>query len=105
MQAFQLAYEELTRRGVRVAGISADTWATNAEFARASGITFPLLSDWPSYETMASFGVSTTTAPPSAQRTTFVVDALGVIRARIDDDVPAREHAARALDAVRALTG
>ena len=32
MQALQQAYAELRRLGVRVAGVSTDTWASNADF-------------------------------------------------------------------------
>ncbi len=104
MRAFQQNIEELESLGARVAGVSADTFASQGAFAEANGITFPLLSDWPNLETIDTFGVRREGAQ-SALRTTFVFDAAGKLVSVIDDQRDMNAHPTGALEAVKALTG
>ena len=104
MRAFQESLGELERLGARVAGISADTFASQGAFAETNGITFPLLSDWPDFKTIATFGVGRE-GSPTAQRATFVFDASGVLRAVVDDQRDMNAHPVGALAAVKEIAG
>ena len=71
MEGFQRRYRELKALNAHVVGVSSDTWATQGAFAREIGAEFPLLSDWPSNRTIATFGVGAIRArrrcaPPSS---------------------------------------
>jgi peroxiredoxin len=73
-----------------VFGISIDSPAANAAFAKQIGVTFPLLSDM-DHDVLTRYGILQTFDKFSSQgvkyewarRTTFVVDKEGIIR-RID---------------------
>jgi peroxiredoxin len=104
MRAFQQSIDELEGLGARVAGVSADTFASQGAFAEANGITFPLLSDWPDFATIAAFGVGRE-GSTIAQRATFVFDAEGVLQAVVDDPRDMNAHPAGALAAVKAIAG
>jgi peroxiredoxin len=104
MRGFQQSIGELETLGARVAGISADTFASQGAFAESNGLTFDLLSDWPDLTTIDTFGVRREGARV-AQRATFVFDAEGVLRAVIDDQRDMNAHPAGALDAVKAIVG
>ncbi len=100
MRALQQAHGELEQLGVRVAGVSTDTWATNAAFAQRYGIGFPLLSDWPERVAVRAFGVAA--ADGSAQRVTFVFGRAHAIASVITEQ-DARAHVAQVMEAARAL--
>lgn len=104
MRGFQQNIEELESLGARVAGVSADTFASQGAFAEASGLTFQLLSDWPDLATIETFGVRREGAQV-AQRATFIFDAGGVLRTVIDDPRDMNAHPAGALAAVKELAG
>ena len=104
MEGFQQRYAELNDLGARVVGVSADTWATQGVFSEQLGLEFPLLSDWPEYETIAAFGVGRESGP-TARRVTFVFDAEGILRDVIDDERDMEAHAEGALEAVKRLHG
>jgi peroxiredoxin len=73
-----------------VIGISVDDPATVRDFAKALGVSYPLLSD-EKREVSKAYGV----LDPSgrvARRTTFVVDKEGVIR-KIDEGAAALDPA------------
>jgi len=88
--------------GARVVGVSSDTWATQAAFSKELGLEFPLLSDWPEYQTIATFGVGRENVP-TAQRVTFIFDAEGVVQAIVDDPREMEAHPEGAVEAVRAI--
>ena len=104
MRGFQQRIEELETLGARVAGVSADTFASQGAFAEANDISFQLLSDWPDLSTIEAFGVRRDDAQV-AQRTTFIFDADGVLKAVIDDQRDMNAHPEGALEAVKALVG
>lgn len=104
MQGFQAKYDEFQALGAKIAGISSDTWATQGTFCEQHGLEFPVLSDWPKYETIAAFGVGQENAP-TAKRVTFVFDAEGVCQRIIDDTSEMDAHRDGALEAARELTG
>ncbi len=64
-------------------GISVDSPASNAAFAKQIGVTFPLLSDM-SHRVSKEYGVLNPKMPV-ANRTTFVINKQGVIT-HIDRD-------------------
>jgi len=102
MEAFQRRHAELVDLGARVVGVSADTWATQGAFSSELELEFPLLSDWPNYETIAAFGVGRETGP-TARRVTFVFDTGGVLRQVIDDASDMAAHAEGAIAALKRL--
>jgi peroxiredoxin len=102
MEGFQHRYAELKAMGARVVGVSADTWATQGAFADDLGLEFPLLSDWPSNRTIATFGVERD-GGPTAQRVTFVFDEAGFLRSIIDDASDMQAHPDGAVEAVQQL--
>jgi peroxiredoxin Q/BCP len=102
MRGFQAVHSELEALGARVVGVSADSFAANGAFAEKNDIEFPLLSDWPDNKTMEAFGVLAE-GRPVANRTTFVFDQDGVVRAMIDDAREMEAHPSGALEAVKEL--
>jgi peroxiredoxin len=63
-----------------VVAITCDTPFANAEWSRQNGFGFPVLSDfWPHGETARAYGAFDERTG-SANRTTFVLDAGGVVR-------------------------
>lgn len=104
MKGFQQSIEELESLGARVAGVSADTFASQGAFGEANGITFQLLSDWPDLATIDTFGVRRE-GSQTAMRATFVFDADGVLQAVIDDQRDMNAHPQGALEAVKAIVG
>jgi peroxiredoxin Q/BCP len=104
MQGFQAKYDEFKELGAKIAGISSDTWATQGIFCEQHNLEFPVLSDWPKYETIAKFGVDQESGP-TAKRVTFIFDADGVCQRIIADTTEMDDHRDGALEAVKELTG
>lgn len=102
MQGFQAKVEDFKELGARIAGISSDTWATQGIFCEQHNLEFPVLSDWPKYETIASFGVGRDNGP-TAQRVTFIFDAEGICQRVITEEREMEAHREGALEAVRGL--
>ena len=73
----QKALERVQAAGVVVYGVSVDSHWSNAAFAKALGLEFPLLSDW-KREASSSFGVLLPDAGYS-DRATFVIGRDGRI--------------------------
>jgi peroxiredoxin len=79
MSLYQETQDEFERLGARVVGISVDNRWSVAAFARAKGITFPLLSDFhPKGAAAAKYGVYRDDG--LAERALFIIDPQGVIR-------------------------
>lgn len=102
MQAFKQRYEEFAALGVEVVGVSADPWAAAGAFCDAQELQFPLLSDFPTGQTIDAFGVRREGAA-TAQRVTFVFDAAGVLRHTIEGTSEMDEHSQSALDSARSI--
>jgi peroxiredoxin Q/BCP len=83
------AAAELGELGCDVYGVSRDTVADLAKFAKDQSLEFRLLSD-PDGSVTAKFEVDME-GRPMARRVTFVVDGKGVIRAR-DEGVKVDAH-------------
>jgi len=79
MSLYQETQDEFERLGAQVVGISVDNWWSVAAFAKARGITFPLLSDFhPKGAVAAKYGVLRDDGV--AERALFIIDPQGVIR-------------------------
>ncbi|MGE0228935.1 MAG: peroxiredoxin family protein [Dehalococcoidia bacterium] len=102
MQGFQQSYEDFQALGVKIAGISSDTWATQGVFCEQHNLEFPVLSDWPKYATIAAFGVDRPDSP-LARRVTFVFDADGICRLVIDEEREMDAHRDGALAIAKTL--
>jgi peroxiredoxin len=71
---------EFDKLDANVVAVTCDAVATNRAWAEQNNIDYPVLSDfWPHGEMSQAFGVFNETFG-YAERTTFVVDAEGIIR-------------------------
>jgi peroxiredoxin len=78
----------LVREGVRLLGISCDPMFALRAFAEAERLSVPLLSDfWPHGEVARRYGVLDEDRG-CARRSTFVVDADGVVRWTVHNAMP-----------------
>ena len=78
MKAYQSDIAKFDETDTQVLGISMDSFASNREFAKQTGVTFPLLSDW--HRTVVKdYGLLDEKSGYSA-RATFVIDKDGVIK-------------------------
>lgn len=103
---FRDAGRELSRLGVRVLGVSADSPASHARFREKYSLDFPLLCD-ASRTLMRAYGafgkkVLYGKESEGVLRSTFLVDARGVVR-RAWRSVKVDGHVEQVLEAIRAL--
>jgi peroxiredoxin len=88
---------DLTADGAEILAISCDATFSLRVFAEREGYDFSLLSDfWPHGEVARAYGVFNEQAG-AAVRGTFVIDAEGVVRWKIENGIPD----ARSLDEYR----
>jgi peroxiredoxin Q/BCP len=106
MREFRVHYSELQAAGVEVAGVSTDTPESSVEWGQRMDLPYPLLSD---VERAAghAFGVIRRLGIGGwnvelFHRTTFLVDARGVVVA-MWRKVKIRGHALEVRDMARAL--
>ena len=97
--AFRDVWGRFEEVGARLLGVSTDSVASHATFAREHHLPFPLLADTDG-DIVRAYGIGRTFG--LAARVTYVIDREGVIR-RIFPDVDPGVHAAEVLDAVHAL--
>jgi peroxiredoxin len=83
LKAYQADIAKFQKTGTQVFGISVDSPAANAAFAKQIGVTFPLLSDM-KRQVSREYGILNTKMD-FANRTTFVINKRGVIT-HIDRD-------------------
>ena len=107
---FQKHVPEFERVGAVVYGISVDSHHANTAFARALGVTFPLLSDWKK-EVSAAYGMLVPEAGYSG-RAIFVIGKDGRLLWReISEDmgdiaqIPSHERALAAIRGTHAERG
>ncbi|GAB2845199.1 peroxiredoxin [Actinocorallia aurea] len=82
---------------VQVLAVSVDSVFTHRAWADQEGYQFPLLSDfWPHGGVAAAYGVFDE-EKGLARRGTFIIDKAGVVKWKVDNDIPN----ARDLDAYR----
>ena len=99
--SFRDAFEEFTRLGAAVIGVSADSPQRHRAFAAERRLPFLLLSDTDgalrkAYGAQAALGML-------PGRVTFVIDKSGVVRHEFSALFSADRHVREALDVVRAL--
>jgi peroxiredoxin Q/BCP len=98
--AFRDEWQHIQATGARVVGVSLDSVESHAEFKRRHHLPFPLLSDVEG-KILEAYGVPRN-AKGYASRTTFIIDADGVIR-RIFPEVDPAVHVGQVLDVLRQL--
>ena len=99
--SFRDAFEEFTKLGAVVIGVSADSPERHQAFAASQALPFLLLSDQDgslrkAYQVPKTLGIL-----PS--RVTYVIDKQGVVRHVFSALFSAEQHVAEALKIVRAL--
>ena len=76
-------------------GVSFDSVADNAKFARKHGFPFKLLSD-PSRSMGVAYGAAPNTSVAAAKRISYLIGPDGIVRA-VYEDVSVARHAAQVL--------
>ena len=102
MKCFRDFASEFEEAGAQVLGVSIDTFASQGAFAKELGVNFPLLSDWPRYETAKAYEVWRDNIG-IAMRVTYVIDRDGVIRGVIESESDMEIHSREALRIVKEL--
>ncbi|MBK7584595.1 MAG: redoxin domain-containing protein [Myxococcales bacterium] len=98
--AFRDEWQRLSATGALVVGVSLDSVESHAAFKRMHALPFPLLSDAEG-RVLAAYGVPKD-AKGYASRTTFIIDAQGVIR-RIFPEVDPAVHVNQVLETLAEL--
>jgi thioredoxin-dependent peroxiredoxin len=99
--AFRDAYEDFTKAGAVVVGVSGDSTASHQSFAQKQRLPFLLVSDSDG-SIRKAFGVSNTLGLVP-KRVTFVIDKLGVIRQVFSSLFTADKHVQEARKVVEQL--
>ena len=94
------AADQFGEAGVQVYGLSLDDVASQAAFAKAQELGFPLLSD-PDGSVAKKCG-ALMQGRPFARRVTFILDDKGLLR-HVTTKVEVREHGQQLLDLIVAL--
>jgi thioredoxin-dependent peroxiredoxin len=84
-RGFSERYADFQRGGIEIIGVSVDSPETQAAFGEKCGSRFPLVGD-PSKEIARKYGVLGLLG--MAKRVTFLVDANGRIRERVEGMLP-----------------
>ncbi len=103
---FRDSWGEFEARGVKILGVSPDTAASHAKFARKHSLPFILLAD-PDKKAIEAFGAFGEKSMYGRKymgvlRSTFVIDKKGII-AKVFPKVTPAGHAAEILAAIDAL--
>ena len=102
LSLYQEVRDEFERLNAKVVGISVDNYWTTAAFAKAKGITFPLLSDFhPKGAVAQKYGVMRDDG--IAERALFIVDPKGIIRYSYVSPILENPGADRLLDELEKL--
>jgi len=99
-QSFRDAMPRFRKRGVTVVGVSTNSVSSHERFTANHELPFPLLADIGG-KIASAYGVLKDNGK-SAERTTFLVDAKGVIR-RVWPKVTVTGHAQDVLDTIDEL--
>jgi peroxiredoxin Q/BCP len=101
-KTFGAVYDEITRMGAEVLGISTGTVESHKDFAEGCGAKFSLLADEDGkvmrlYEVQRSMWLI-------PGRVIFVIDKEGVVRSVFSSQVNAAGHVAEAIKALKSIT-
>jgi peroxiredoxin len=102
MKCFRDVSNDFEEAGAQVLGVSVDPFPSQGAFARELGVTFPLLSDWPKYETAKAYDAWRDNINIAA-RVTYVIDKEGIIRGVIVSESDMEVHSKDALRLVKEL--
>ena len=103
MKCFRDVIGDFEEAGAQVLGVSVDAFPSQGAFAKELQVTFPLLSDWPNYQTAKDYEVWRE-SPPLPMRVTYVIDKGGLIRAVIESETDMEVHSREALRIVKELS-
>lgn len=98
---FRDAYEDFTKAGAVVIGISGDTTSSHRTFAKEHRLPFVLMSDQMG-KARRAFGVPRTMGILPG-RVTYVIDKEGIVRHIFSSQFSVERHVEEALDVVRHL--
>lgn len=98
--AFRDEWQRLSATGAQVLGVSLDSVESHAAFKQQHALPFPLLSDTDG-RVLEAYGV-TRNAKGYASRTTFIIDAEGIIR-RIFPEVDPAVHVQEVLGVLASM--
>jgi peroxiredoxin Q/BCP len=101
--AFRDQYEQFVEAGAEIVGISSDHSESHLRFAERHKLPMLLLSD-PGGVTRKKYGVGSFLGLLS-ERVTFLVDAGGVIRHVVKENIRVSRHISESLAQLRALGG
>ena len=90
------AYEQFVAAGAEVVGVSGDTAASHAAFARRHNLPFPIISDTGG-RLRRLFGVPSLLGFLPG-RVTYVIDREGIVRLVFNSSFSAAGHVRQALD-------
>lgn len=79
MKAYQADIAKFEATDTQVFGVSADSIFANREFAKQTGITFPILSDFAKRSVVKDYGILNEEGG-YGNRATFVIDKDGIIQ-------------------------
>ncbi len=102
MQRFRDLFQEFEEAGAQVLGVSVDPFPTQGAFARSLDLNFPLLSDWPRYNTCQAYDVWRDNLNLAA-RVTYIIDKEAVIRGVVESETDMGLHSQEALRIVKEL--
>ncbi len=102
LKCFHDVVSDFEEAGAQVLGVSVDPFPSQGAFAKELGVTFPLLSDWPRYETAKAYDVWRDNINLAA-RVTYVIDKEGIIRGVVESETDMESHSREALRIVREL--
>lgn len=99
--AFRDSYEELTRLGAEVLGVSGQSVASHKSFATHYGLPFILLSDEGNkvrklYDVPSSMGLI-------PGRVTYIIDKKGIVRHIFNSQTQTRQHVEEAKETLKEL--
>ena len=104
MKCFRDVSKDFEEAGAQVLGVSVDPFPSQGAFAKELQLNFPLLSDWPRYETAKAYDAWRDNLNLAA-RVTYVIDKEGIIRGVIESETDMEMHSREALRVVRELAG
>lgn len=102
--SFRDAYEDFKAAGAEVVGVSADSAASHASFAKHHRLPFVLLAD-PEGKAATAYGVRHSSLVMLRGRVTFVIDQRGVVQQVFESRINMQKHVTEALAALRRMTG
>ena len=104
MVSFRTHTDAFAEAGAQVLGVSVDSFAAVGEFQEKLGLEFPLVSDFPKNQAGRDYGIFNEDFG-FHNRSTFVIDREGVVRAVHMEPRDFESHAPFALEALRVLNG